>query len=57
MTMGDVVAKLGMPDATVRWRIKQGIFPPATQLDAHGNRLFSQEWLEEALKIRAKEGK
>ena len=57
MTMGDMAEKLGMPDATISYRIKRGIFPPATTLDAQGNRLFSQAWLEEALKIRAGEGK
>ena len=57
MTVGQVAEKLGMSETGLRYRTDKGIFPSPTRIDDDGNRLFSQAWLDQALKIRAGEGK
>jgi DNA-binding transcriptional MerR regulator len=53
MTSPEVASKLHISIHTLRYWIKQGVLPEPSLLD-EGVRLFNQEWLDKAIKIKIK---
>lgn len=50
-TAAEVMLRLGLSCGAFNGRLKQGILPTATYVNAHGLRFFDDEWLSRAKAI------
>jgi predicted DNA-binding transcriptional regulator AlpA len=47
LTMTGVMKQLGMSRPQIKKRLETGVFPPPTQVNSHGVRLFDAVWLRQ----------
>lgn len=51
MTLPQAAGRLGMHQAKLRRRLRDGIFPQATFVNEHGLKFFDEQWLSKAKAI------
>lgn len=51
-TTSEVYCLLGLSRRQLELRIERKIFPPPSFIDAHGNKFFDKDWMNQVRKIQ-----